>query len=485
MAAALHEVHEALAATFPDAERRGDAMLEDLTHDSRAVAPGRGFCAVVGATTDGHRHLASAVASGAPAVIVQEFADLDVPQIRVADTRRALGIAASVVHGHPSRDLAIVGITGTNGKTTTAYLVEGAFAAAGLGTGLVGTIETRIHGLATPGARTTPEASDLQRMLADMRRAGVAAVAMEVSSHGLALHRIDGTQLRVAVFTNLSQDHLDFHADLEDYLAAKQRLFTGGFAERAVVCVDDDAGRRIAAAATVPTTTFGHQAGDIRIVDVVASLAGTSGRLVGGDHDGLLVSTSLIGGFNLTNAVGAALAAIHAGVAPDVAAAGVAAVARVPGRLERVPGPGSPVFVDYAHTPDAVTTVIETVRGLLAGQIRLVVVLGAGGDRDRGKRGPMGRAAAAADVVIVTSDNPRREPPAAIAAAIADGVTDADTGARLHVELDRRAAIEKALAEAGPDDVVLVLGKGHETTQDLGDHVIEFDDRRVVVESRS
>lgn len=486
MAAALHDVHEALSATFPDVERRGDAVLDDLTHDSRDVRPGRAFCAIVGATTDGHRHAVGAVEAGAAALIVQDFLDFDVPQLRVSDTRQALGHAASVIHNHPSRTLDVVGITGTNGKTTTAYLIEGAFAADGQGTGLIGTIETRIHGAATPGARTTPEASDLQRTLADMSRAGVEAVAMEVSSHGLALHRIDGTHLRVAVFTNLSQDHLDFHQDLEDYLLAKQRLFTQGFAERAVVCVDDEAGRRVATAATIPTVTFGHTHGDVRIVDVVATLEGTSGRLSGGDHDGLCVETRLIGGFNLTNAVGGVLAAVAAGVDPHVAAAGVAAVSRIPGRLERVPGSGASVFVDYAHTPDAVATVIETVRALLSSAARLIVVLGAGGDRDRGKRGPMGAAAAAADVVVVTSDNPRSESPGQIAAAVAAGVTGVNGGGALHVVLDRRVAIARALdVAAAVDDVVLVLGKGHETTQDLGDSVIEFDDRRVVLESRS
>lgn len=481
MAADLVHVSRALARVFDDVEHRGEAVLSDLTHDSREVRPGVAYCAIRGMTVDGHDHAASAVAAGAPALLVERWLDMDVAQIRIPDTRRGLGPAAAAVHEHPSTDLTIVGITGTNGKTTSAYLVEAAFGAAGTGTGLVGTIESRVHGRPRPGVRTTPEGSDLQRLLADMRSAGVGAVAMEVSSHGLALHRVDGTRFAVAVFTNLSQDHLDFHRDMDDYLAAKASLFTPTFTARGVVCVDDRGGRHVAEVASVPVLTFGRTGGDVRITDVVPTLEGTRGVLRGGALDGATVRTRLVGAFNLTNAVGAVLAAVEAGVDADVAIAGVAAVPAVRGRLEAVPGDRH-VFVDYAHSPDAITNVVDTVRGLATDDQRIVVVIGAGGDRDRTKRGPMGVAAAAADVVVVTSDNPRSEDPSVIAADVVDGVRAVPRDTRMVVELDRRRAIAAALELAGDDDIVLVLGKGHETTQEIGDRTLPFDDREVVRE---
>lgn len=473
-----------LAAALPGAEVRGDAELRDATHDSSQVTPGTLFCAIVGQVTDGHDHAGDAVARGASALLVERWLDLDVPQVRVADSRAATGPAAAVVQGHPSNDMAVVGITGTNGKTTTAYLVEGAFGAAGRGTGLIGTVETRIHGRAQPGVRTTPEGTDLQRLFARMRERGVEGVAMEVSSHGLELHRVDGTRFRTAVFTNLSQDHLDFHPDMEAYFRAKARLFTPEFADTAVVVVDDDWGKRLATVGKVDTVTVGTSAdADVQVHDVELGLQGSRAVLTGDLVDGSLpIGTRIVGDFNVMNAAAAVVAAVRAGVPLADAAAGVGACPGAPGRLERVAGADGPlVLVDYAHTPDAVERVLATLRPLVADG-RIIVVLGAGGDRDRGKRPLMGAAAAAADIAVLTSDNPRTEDPQQILDAVAAGARAAGTGAEIVCELDRRRAIAAALERAGRDDVVVIAGKGHEPYQELADGRIDFDDRVVAAE---
>jgi UDP-N-acetylmuramoyl-L-alanyl-D-glutamate--2,6-diaminopimelate ligase len=473
-----------LAAVLPQAESRGDAELTDATHDSRQAGKGSLFCAIVGHVTDGHDHASDAVANGASGLLVQRWLELDVPQVRVPDSRAATGPAAAEIHGHPSQDMAVVGITGTNGKTTTAYLVEGAFAAAGRGTGLIGTVETRIHGRAQPGVRTTPEGPDVQRLLARMRDRGVEGVAMEVSSHGLDLHRVDGTRYAVAVFTNLSQDHLDFHPDMEAYFRAKARLFTPEFADRAVVVVDDDWGKRLAASRAIDTVTVGRAGdADVRVADIELGLDGgravLRGDLVGGS---LPIQTRLVGDFNVMNAAAGVVAAIRAGVPAAAAVEGVAACPGAPGRLERVPGSGDiTVLVDYAHTPDAVERVVATLRPLLGGG-RLIMVLGAGGDRDRTKRPLMGAAAAAADVAVLTSDNPRTEDPQAILDAVVQGAEDAGTRAQIVQELDRRRAIAEAVERARPGDVVVIAGKGHEPYQELASGRIDFDDRIVAAE---
>lgn len=472
-----------LAATLPGAERRGDAVVEDATHDSRQAGPGMLFCAIRGASTDGHAHAPSAVQAGAAALLVDHWLDLDVPQVRVPDVRAATGLAASIVHEHPTRDLLVVGVTGTNGKTTTAYLVESAVAAGGRGTGLIGTVETRIDGAAVPGVRTTPEGTDLQRLFARMRDRDVAVVAMEISSHGLALHRVDGTRVGVAVFTNLSQDHLDFHADMTTYAEAKARLFTPAISDRGIVDVEDDWGRWMAERAEIPVVTVGTSGTDVRRRVVRADLGGTRVQLEGpaellGGHDRVEVATSLVGAFNGRNASDAFLAAVAAGTDADAALAGLAACPGAPGRLERVDA-GQPftVLVDYAHTPDAIRTVVDTLRPLTDG--RVLVVVGAGGDRDRGKRPQMGAAAASADVAVLTSDNPRSEDPQAILDAVVDGAREARPAGDVVVEIDRRRAIAAALDRARPGDVVVVAGKGHEATQAFADRVEPFDDRRV------
>lgn len=476
-----------LARLLPGASVRGEAHVRDVTHDSRQAAPGTLFCAIRGATTDGHDHAPQAADNGAAALLVERWLDVDAPQVRVGDVRAAAGEAAAIVHGRPSAQMAVVGITGTNGKTTTAYLVEAAMAAAGWSTGLVGTVESRIDGEAVPGVRTTPEGPDLQRLLADMARRGVDGVAIEVSSHGLRLHRVAGLDVRVGVFTNLSQDHLDFHTDMDDYADAKALLFTPERSQSAVIDVDGDWGPRMAARSGVPTTTVGD-AGVVRRTFVHVGLDGTTVRLDGptealGRPGPVDVTTRLVGDFNGRNASDAYLAAVAAGVPAEAALAGIAACPGAPGRLEPVDvGQDVRVLVDYAHTPDAVRTVIATLRPLLDPGARLLVVLGAGGDRDAGKRGPMGAAAAAADVAVLTSDNPRSEDPATILAAVEAGARGVGGTAEVMVEVDRRQAIATALDRARGSDVVLIAGKGHEVGQQFADHTVDFDDRRVAAE---
>jgi UDP-N-acetylmuramoyl-L-alanyl-D-glutamate--2,6-diaminopimelate ligase len=473
-----------VAAALRRCECHGDAevVLTDATHDSRQVGPGTLFCAVPGSRADGHDHAPAAVEDGAAALLVERWLDLPVPQLKVPSVRAAAGPAAAAVHGHPSRELTVVGITGTNGKTTTAYLVEAAFAAAGVGVGVIGTVETRIHGETQPGVRTTPEGPDLQRLLRRMHTRGVDAVAMEVSSHGLDLRRVDGTRFAVAVYTNLSQDHLDWHGSMEAYLAAKARLFLPDFAPRGVVFLDGPWARRLLELVQIPVTTVGTDAdADVRIEDVALTIDGGTATLVW-DGEPIALRTRLPGRFNLDNAASALVAAVTAGVPVATAAVGIAACPGAPGRLERVEqGQPFTVLVDYAHTPDAVAQVVATLRSLGGGG-RVLVVLGAGGDRDRGKRAAMGAAAATADIAVLTSDNPRSEDPSRILATVAAGARQAvgdGAPAEVLVELDRRQAIGAALRAAQPGDVVVIAGKGHETGQELADRTLPFDDRAV------
>ncbi len=459
----------------------GDPWVRDVTHDSRQAAPEVLFAARPGARADGHDFAPGAVAAGSPALLVERPVAAEAPQVQVASVAEALGPAAAEVHGHPSRELTVLGVTGTNGKTTTTTLLQGVLEHAGLRAGLIGTTGVRGSGWVETGVRTTPEASDLQRLLRRLREEGVQAAAMEVSSHGLALGRMGGTRVAVAGFTNLSQDHLDFHGDMERYAAAKARLLTPALSDQAVVCIDDAWGRRLAQEATVPLTTVGLDAADadVRAVDVALSERGASFAALGPGwrQD---VTVPLPGRFNVINALLALTMSVAAGLDADTAARGLAAQGQVRGRMERVEA-GQPftVLVDYAHTPEAVAGVLEAARELATG--RVTVVLGCGGERDRGKREPMGRAAARADRTVLTSDNPRSEDPEAILATLVSGAHAA--GPReLLVEPDRREAIAAALARAEAGDVVVIAGKGHETTQDLGDRVIDFDDRVVARE---
>jgi UDP-N-acetylmuramoyl-L-alanyl-D-glutamate--2,6-diaminopimelate ligase len=382
------------------------------------------------------------------------------------------------VHDDPAAGMLVLGVTGTNGKTTTAFLLEAGLRAAGHRTGVVGTILTRIGDEVLPSVRTTPEAPDLQALLALMRERGTDAVAMEVSSHALALGRVDGLVVDTAVFTNLSQDHLDFHADMADYEAAKARLFTPAHARRGVVCTDDDAGRRIAGGAKVPIATLSTTGPDADWVvgDVDLRGEGSTFTLSGRGAE-VRAQVQLPGAFNVTNAALALAALAESGVDVHAAAEGVAELPGVPGRMERVDA-GQPFLavVDYAHTPDAVATLLRTVRAVTTGEV--LVVLGCGGDRDVAKRPLMGRAAAeGADVAILTSDNPRSEDPLEILRQMAAGAPGAV------VEPDRRTAIELAVARARAGDAVVVAGKGHETGQEVAGVVLPFDDRVVLREA--
>ena len=470
-----------LASGVPGDVQR-DAPVLDVTHDSREVRAGTLFACRPGAHTDGHDHAPAAVAAGAPALLVERPLPLAVAQLQVPSVAAAMGPVAAAVHGNPSQELLLCGVTGTNGKTTTVYLLDAVLAAAGHTTGVIGTVETRIAGRVVAGSRTTPESTDIQRLLRTMRDAGVTAGAMEVSSHGLALGRVRGTRFAVGLFTNLTQDHLDFHGGMEEYYTAKRALFGGDYARAGVVNIDDPYGLRLAEESAVPVVTVspvGARA-QVRATSVEATAAGSDftadlrGRAV-------RVHTALPGLFNVANALMALAAAEVIGIDPDAAADALATCSGVPGRMERIDA-GQPftVIVDYAHTPDSLANVLSGVRDVTTG--RVLVVIGCGGDRDAGKRPLMGRAAAElADWAVFTNDNPRSEDPAAIVAAVVAGARQVD-GARWDVELDRRAAIGAALAAAEAGDVVVIAGKGHERTQELADRTIAFDDRVVARE---
>jgi UDP-N-acetylmuramoyl-L-alanyl-D-glutamate--2,6-diaminopimelate ligase len=436
-----------------------DVVITRAVHDSRRAAPGVLFCAIAGANHDGHDHASGAVAAGAAAVLCERPLDLGVPELRVPSVRAAVGPVAAVLAGQPSEHLSVVGVTGTNGKTTTAHLLGAVLEAAGRRCGVIGTLT---------GTRTTPEAPDLQATLADLLAGGHQAVAMEVSSHALDLHRIDGTSFAVGIFTNLSRDHLDHHGDMAAYFAAKARLFEPDLCARAVLNLDDPYGRLLRDAAVIPCTGYGLADAE----DLVLGADGSRFRWRGVD-----VELPLAGRFNVSNALAAATAAAELGVGLEEVVAGLAAAGAVPGRFERI-DEGQPFLaaVDYAHTPDGLDQLLTAGRELAAG--RLILVFGAGGDRDRSKRAPMGEVAARlADLVVLTTDNPRHEAPAAIISEVRRGM---ETPRDLRVEPDRRAAIELAVREARAGDVLLVAGKGHEGGQAIGETVVAFDDRLVL-----
>ena len=457
----------------------GDATLIDATHDSREVVKGALFCAVPGSSSDGHDHAADALAAGAAALLVERPLDLPVPQLVVPSVRRAMGPVAAGVHDDPATELRMLGVTGTNGKTTVTFLLEAAMAAAGWGSGRIGTLGTRLHGRSEAGVRTTPEATDLQRTLRSMRTRGADGVAMEVSSHGLDLHRVDGIVFDVAAFTNLTQDHLDWHGTMERYRAAKARLFTPDLSRHAVVLVDAPGAREMLELVSVPVTTIGRSSSDdVTVLEREVGPAGSSACL---DLDGatVRVSTVMRGMHNLDNLIVAVVTAVRAGIDAEVVAAALSDVPAPAGRLEPFGGGELPlVLVDYAHTPDAVAGAVTVGRGLVPASARLHVVLGAGGDRDRDKRTPMGAAAAAADVVIVTDDNPRSEEPAEIRAAILAGAREG--GAHVLEVAGRTEAIRRAVHDAEAGDVVLVLGRGHETHQEVRGSHLPLDDRELV-----
>ncbi|MGP3981305.1 UDP-N-acetylmuramoyl-L-alanyl-D-glutamate--2,6-diaminopimelate ligase [Streptomyces sp. KR80] len=502
-------------------EAAADAAVTGITHDSRAVRPGDVYAALPGARFHGADFAAQAADLGATAILTDpagadRAAATGLPVLVVDDPRGRMGALAAAIYGDPGRDLLQIGITGTSGKTTTAYLIEGGLRAAeerraasveeGTGpeepgpggaeprgrtralTGLIGTVESRIGDERIKSERTTPEATDLQALFAVMRERGVRSVAMEVSSHALVLGRVDGTVFDVAVFNNLSPEHLDFHPDMEDYFAAKSQLFTSLRCRAGVVNLDDEYGKRLAQESEVPVTTFsaeGHPDADWCAADVEVGPLGSTFTAVGPAGETVRAAAPLPGPFNVANALAAITALVVAGIDPQTAADGVAAVPGVPGRLERVDA-GQPYLavVDYAHKPDAVESVLRALRKVTEG--RLHAVLGCGGDRDPHKRGPMGAALARlTDTAVLTSDNPRSEDPLAILAAMLAGAAEVPTHERgtVLIEEDRAAAIAAAVARAEPGDTVLIAGKGHEQGQDIAGVVRPFDDRQVLREA--
>jgi len=457
------------------------------------VQPGDLYVALPGSNHHGGRFCVQAASAGAAAILTdpagKELAIRSgLPVFVVGDPRSRLGEVAAWIYGHPAQKLTLIGVTGTSGKTTTTYLLESGLRAAGHLTGLVGGVQTRVGDVIADSGLTTPEATDLQALLAAMVEQGVTAAAMEVSSHALSLGRVAGTSYDVAVFTNLSQDHLDFHETLDDYFAAKATLFTPGYARAGVVNIDDGHGRQLAAAPQIPLTTYsaaGNPGADWRAADVRGGADGSAFRVIGPGGVEADASVALPGPFNVANALAAIVALVEAGIGIATAVAGVAACPGVPGRLERVEaGQDFTVLVDYSHKPGAVRAVLDALRPVTLGN--LTIVLGCGGDRDRAKRPMMGAAAAGlADVAILTSDNPRSEDPLGILAEMLDGALTVPARDRAHViiEPDRGAAIGLAISSAGKGDVVLIAGKGHERGQYAGTSVIPFDDREVAAEA--
>ncbi|MGI8757785.1 MAG: UDP-N-acetylmuramoyl-L-alanyl-D-glutamate--2,6-diaminopimelate ligase [Acidimicrobiales bacterium] len=458
----LGDLLEQLEVLDVDGEASG-VEITAVAHDSRAVGPGALFCCLPGGHSDGHDHAPEAVARGAVAVLGQRFAGVGVPQVHVADARRQMGRAAAALWGHPSRRLQVAGVTGTNGKTTTTWLLRAMLEAAGRPAGVIGTLG---------GPRTTPESTELQATLAALAEAGSSAVAMEVSSQGLAMSRVEGTWFSVAVFTNLSPEHLNLHGSMEEYFSVKASLFEPERSAVAVINADDPHGLLLAERARVPVRLF--SSADVDEVDIgfLGSTCTWRGRRM---------HVPFGGAANLSNALAAASAAVEMGVDDEAVVEGLATAPPVPGRYQRVDrGQPFTVVVDYGHTADALEQLLVAARKGTGPGGRVVAVFGCGGDRDRDKRPVMGRVAAElADWVVLTDDNPRDEDPGAILAQVAAG---AEGPAVVDVEPDRRCAIRLALAAARPGDVVLVAGKGHETTQVVGGRSFPFDDREVVGE---
>jgi UDP-N-acetylmuramoyl-L-alanyl-D-glutamate--2,6-diaminopimelate ligase len=465
-----------------------DTPINRVVYDSRQAGPGDVFAAVVGTRVDGHRFLAQVAAQGAAAALVSKAyfaehgAQAPLPLLPVEDTAEAMAKVAAELHGHPSRQLKLVGVTGTNGKTTTTHLIRAVLEEAGMTAGMLGTLGADFAGQRIETGHTTPQSPEVQSLLSRMVDAGVEAVAMEVSSHAIDQKRVYACAFQVAVHTNVTQDHLDYHGTMEAYTATKTRLFnwqaTGIPPQHAVINVDDASAPAFQKAATCPVITYGIEAGPSALLwaSDVQSFAAGSRFNVHWQGEAHAVALPLPGRFNIYNALAAFGTGLALGYAPATMAAALARVPGVPGRAEVVTAPNHPftVWVDYAHTPDGLENVLSSARAL--DPHRLIVVFGCGGDRDRTKRPLMGSAAARlADVAIVTSDNPRSEDPAAIIADILPGMT---AGSH-EVVIDREAAIQAAIRLAGPGDLVVIAGKGHETYQIFADRTIHFDDREV------
>jgi UDP-N-acetylmuramoyl-L-alanyl-D-glutamate--2,6-diaminopimelate ligase len=454
--------------------------IEDLAYDTRKLGPASLFFCVPGSRVDGHALAGAAAERGAAALVVEHRVELgsDVPQLVVPDTRAAMAVAADVFFGEPTKELEVAGATGTNGKTTTVFLLHAMLEAAGRRPGLVGTVEWIVGGEQRVAPFTTPEAIDLQRLFREMLDAGDRSAAIEASSHGSALRRLDRVRFGALVFTNLSQDHLDLHGTMDDYFQAKRRLFTSAEPPPAAVNVGSEWGRRLAAelaeAHRAPLVTFGLEAG-AEVWPERLEVTPTGSRFTAA---GIALETPLRGMFNVENALGAVAAALLLDLDENAIVEGLAAVENVPGRFEMV-DEGQPfaVLVDYSHTPASLETALRAARGITEG--RVLVVFGAGGDRDRGKRPLMGKVAVElADLAIVTSDNPRSEDPLSIIQDVLQGA-----GVGVEIDPDRRTAIQRAVELAAPGDVVLIAGKGHEQGQEISGVVHPFDDRTVAREA--
>lgn len=457
----------------------GDPVVGGVAYRSDRVREGDAFFCIPGFKVDGHSFAADAAGRGAVALVVEHPVDVDLPQAVVPDARRALALASARAYGQPTASMDVVGITGTNGKTTTTYLVDAILRAAGRTTGIIGTVETRVAGERLSSARTTPESADLQALFCEMLDHGVDAAAIEVSSHAIDLHRVDGVHFAVAAFTNLTQDHLDYHHTLEEYFAVKRRLLSDLDVSGRVVNIDDEYGRMLATELDITLTVGRSVDADVRAYVERPDAASTRFTLVTPDGE-VDIRLPLAGEYNVSNALVAAGCALVLGVDLETIAAGLESAPQVPGRLERIDaGQSFSVLVDYAHTPDSLKKAIGAVRAVTTG--RVITVFGCGGDRDPEKRPLMGAAAGeGSDLVIVTSDNPRTEDPVGIILHIEDGLRP--TGTEYSVEVDRRRAIAMALAEARDGDSVLIAGKGHEDYQVFLDRTIHFDDREVARE---
>ncbi|MFD3687210.1 UDP-N-acetylmuramoyl-L-alanyl-D-glutamate--2,6-diaminopimelate ligase [Nocardiopsis sp. NPDC058631] len=497
-----------LGADHPAEVPGREVHVRGITHDSRKAGPGDLYAALPGTRAHGADFSAQVAQAGAAAILTDpagaaRASEAGLPVIVVPDARAALGTAASWVFKDPAQDLLLIGTTGTSGKTTVTYLVESGLRRAGMSTGLVGTVEMRVRDERVVSSLTTPEATDLHGLFALMREEGVTAAAMEVSSHALALGRVGGTRYDVAIFTNLSQDHLDFHSDLRDYFDTKARLFSPEYCDIAVINADDRFGRALVdmvqADGRIPVTTFAVDGctdadpatameADWRAVDVVLGATGSTFRIVGPGGMEADASVGLPGPFNVSNAMAAIIGLVEAGLPLEIAIAGVAAAPGVPGRMEPVVVDDVPrvfqdftALVDYSHKPGAIEAVLTALRATTDGDVTMVV--GCGGDRDRAKRPLMGEAAARlADQVVITNDNPRTEDPVSIAAAMLEGVIKVpeDQRARITVELDRAEAIRLAVDRLRSGDVIVVAGKGHETGQYVKGEILPFDDRAVL-----
>ncbi|MEV4566533.1 UDP-N-acetylmuramoyl-L-alanyl-D-glutamate--2,6-diaminopimelate ligase [Nonomuraea sp. NPDC049419] len=485
-------------ATMLDADsgtsRSPHAALTGVTIDSRDVRRGDLYVALPGNRVHGAAFAADAMASGAVAVLTDRAGRdaavaTGLPVLIVPDPRALLGQIASWIYGQPAHDIQVLGVTGTSGKSTTTFMIEAGLRAAGHRTGLVGGVEIHAGELRFQPRLTTPEATELHGLFALMRELGVTAAAMEVSSHALALGRVDGVYYDVALFTNLSQDHLDFHKDFEDYFMTKVKLFQPELSRVGVTNLDDRYGRELLSLAKVPMTTFsalGDPEADWRAVETRLGADGSTFRVVGPGGVEADASVALPGPYNVANALGAVVTLVEAGVPLQAAVEGLGTLAGVPGRMQRVTAADDEfqAVVDYSHKPGAVESVLRSLRSVTEG--RLTIVLGCGGDRDSGKRPIMGEIAAQlADVAIFTNDNPRSEDPLAILAAMMEGALRVPQHDRAHViiEPDRAAAIGLAIARAGRGDVIVVAGKGHEQGQYVSGEVIPFDDREVVAEA--